>query len=73
MSSFHEARPALVSSYSAATVASSTPQRDRIRAQRTPVRSLPAVQWMSSGVVGLRARCSRISRYEAGALLRMSA
>lgn len=36
--------PRSVSAYSWAMISSSTPQRDKIRAQMTPVRSFPAVQ-----------------------------
>lgn len=64
-STFHfSGRPSSVREYSRATVSSSTPQRDRIKAQITPVRSFPAVQWMIIGLVGSFARCSNIVLYE---------
>lgn len=42
-------RPTSVRLYSYATTLSATPQRLRIRAATTPVRSLPAEQWTRMG------------------------
>ena len=44
--------PSSVRAYSRATASSSTPQRLRMTAQMTPVRSLPPVQWIRIGAGG---------------------
>lgn len=62
-SGWRDRRPVSVRAYSLATVASSTPHSARTRAQRTPVRSLPAVQCSKIGAGGDGdARCARIVR-----------
>lgn len=68
-SAWRDFSPRSVKLYSCATTSSATPHTLKIRAQITPVRSFPAVQWIRQGAGDGdedededdgEARCSRI-------------